>query len=272
VNGRDIASAAADVERRLKEIEFPLEYRAELLRSSSERVAARNRAIGAAVTAAIGIFLVLQACVGSWTLAAVIFLTLPAAVAGGLLAALATGGSISLGVVLGVVGLLGIVIRNGLTLIRHYRCLALAGTDNQAAINGSPARSTYESRRIEPASSEDAAIFAPGIVQRGTWDRFTAILMTAVVTAAAVLPLLLMGNVPGNEVLSSMAAVILGGLVTTTLYSLFCIPAMYLLFTPSRAAELEDLQVSLIGEQELQESISAARASEKEAQQTSVTN
>jgi CzcA family heavy metal efflux pump len=272
VSGRDIASAAADVERRLKEIEFPLEYRAELLRSSTERMAARNHAIGAAITAAIGIFLVLHACVGGWTLAAVIFLTLPAAIAGGVLVALASGGSTSLGAILGLIGALGIAIRNGLTLIKHFQRLAQAPADNQAAANGSALRPTFESRRIDSTSADDAAIFAPGVVQRGTWERFTPILMTAVITAAAVLPLLLMGNVPGSEVLRPMAAVILGGLVTTTLYSLFCIPAMYLLFTPSRASELEDLAVSLVGEQELRESISAARASETEAQQPSITN
>jgi Cu/Ag efflux pump CusA len=272
VSGRDIASAAADVERRLKEIEFPLEYRAELLRSSGERMAARNRAISAAVSAAIGIFLVLQACLGSWSLAAVMFLTLPAAVAGGVLVALAFGGSISLGAILGLVGLAGLAVRNGLGLVKHYQRLALAPEEKQAAINGSALRSQYDTRRVESTSADDAAIFAPGVVQRGTWDRFTPMLMTAVVTAVAVLPLLLIGNVPGNEVLRPMAAVILGGLVTTTLYSLFCVPAMYLLFTPGRASELEDLEVSLVGEQELQESISAPRALEKETQQANVSN
>jgi hypothetical protein len=97
-------------------------------------------------------------------------------------------------------------------------------------------------------------------------------LMTTVITALAVLPLLLMGDVPGNEVLRPMAAVILGGLVTTTLYLLFCVPAMYLLFTPSRATELEDLEVSLVGEQELRESMAGTRAPDKDVQQANVTN
>jgi Cu/Ag efflux pump CusA len=248
-----------------------LEYRAELLRSSAEQLAARNRAISASITAAVGIFLVLQACVGSWSLATALFLTLPAAVAGGLLVALAAGGGISLGAVLGLVAVLGVAVRNGLTLVKHFRYLALAPADTLAATNGTGMRAQYESRHMASSCpDDDAAIFAPGVVQRGTWERFTPILMTAVITTVAVLPLLLMGDVAGNEVLRPMAAVILGGLVTATLYSLFCVPALYLLFMPSRTAELEDLEVSLMGEQELRESIAAARAPEKEAQQANV--
>ena len=67
--GRNVAAVAGDVERRLKDIEFPLEYRAELSEGPTRRLAAQQRAIGAAIAAAIGIFLVLQACVGSWALA-----------------------------------------------------------------------------------------------------------------------------------------------------------------------------------------------------------
>ncbi len=96
--------------------------------------------------------------------------------------------------------------------------------------------------------------------------------MAAVVTAVAVLPLALIGDVPGTEVLRPMAIVILGGLVTSTLFTLFCIPAMYLLFTPSRGVELEDLAVSLIGEQELRESMATSRGSERESHPTIVKN
>ncbi|MCI0335662.1 MAG: efflux RND transporter permease subunit [Planctomycetes bacterium] len=271
VTGRSVASAARDIESRLKEIDFPLEYRAELLRSSAERVVARNRFISALVAAAIGIFLVLQACVGSWGLATALFITLPAAVAGGALAAFAIGGAWSLGALLGLIAVLGIAVRNGLGLIKHYQQLAAAPAETQADVNGSRLRPSHDARtRGETVSPEDAAIFAPGVVQLGTRDRFTPILMTAVITAVAVLPLVFMGDVPGNEFLRPMAIVILGGLVTSTLFSLVGVPAMFLLFKPSRAAELEDLHTSLVGEQELRESLSAAGASEKELQQANV--
>ena len=97
--------------------------------------------------------------------------------------------------------------------------------------------------------------------------------MTAVITAVAVLPLALMGDVPGSEILRPMAIVILGGLVTSTLFSLFCVPAMYLLFTPSRAAELEDLAVSPGRRSKSCASRSPQRrATEKESQPTKVSN
>jgi hypothetical protein len=79
-----------------------------------------------------------------------------------------------------------------------------------------------------------------------------------------------MGDVPGNEILRPMAIVILGGLVTSTCFALFAVPAMFLLFTPSRGGNLEDLEVSLVSEEELRESISASHASDKDMPQASV--
>jgi preprotein translocase subunit SecF len=152
-------------------------------------------------------------------------------------------------------------------LITHYQRLALVPGGEIAGVNASRIRAN--SRGVgEAASTEDIAIFAPGVVQSGTWDRFQPILMTAVITAIAVLPLVFMGDKAGSELLRPMAIVILGGLVTATLYSLFAVPAMYLLFTPSRAAELDDLEVSLVGEQELRESIGGATAAPKELAHT----
>jgi Cu/Ag efflux pump CusA len=271
VKGRDIAAVSADVERRLNEIDFPLEYRAELLESAADRLANRNRALSSAMVAGIGVFLVLQACVGNWSLATAMFVTLPAAVAGGLLAAFAIGGTLSLGAILGLIAVLGIAVRNALALIKHYQHLASTPEDKRANINGWPARWNYGPRaRTETATPDDADIFAPGIVQLGTWERFTPILMTAAITAAAVMPLALMGDVPGNEVLRPMAVVILGGLVTSTLFTLFWVPATFLLFKPSRGQELGDLEVSLVGEEELRESISATRAPDKDLQQANV--
>jgi Cu/Ag efflux pump CusA len=99
-------------------------------------------------------------------------------------------------------------------------------------------------------------------VQRGTWDRFPAILMTALVTAAAVLPLALIGNVPGVEILRPMALVILGGLITSTCFALFAVPAMYLMFASKRGPELEDLGMALVDEQEVRETMAATRSIE----------
>jgi Cu/Ag efflux pump CusA len=270
VQGRSVASVAGDVEKRLLEIDFPMEYRAELLRSSNEQIQARNQLISAIIAAAIGIFLVLQACVGSWGLATILFLTLPAAAVGGALAAFALGGAWSMSALLGLVAVLGIAVRNSLAMIKHYQRLALAPagtTIDEAAIRG---RNPFDGmNRLDSAAAEteDAAIFAPGVVERGTWERFTPVLMTAVVTAVAVLPLALMGDVAGSEILQPMAIVILAGLVTSIVFTLVCVPAMFLLFTPSRNPELDDLEVSLVGEQELRDSIGGAPVMEKEMAQ-----
>jgi Cu/Ag efflux pump CusA len=270
VEDRSVASVAGDVEKRLLEIDFPLEYRAELLRSSSEQIEARNRLIGAVIAAAIGIFLVIQACVGSWGLATILFLTLPAAVTGGALAVFALGGAWSMGALLGLVAVLGVAVRNSLGMINHYRRLALApaGTANgEAATRG---RNSFDGiNRLDSSAAdvEDAAIFAPGVVERGTWERFKPILMTAVVTAVAVAPLAFMGDAAGGEILQPMAIVILGGLVTSVVFALVCVPAMFLLFTPSRNPELDDLEVSLVGEQELRDSMSNTQVTEKEVAQ-----
>jgi Cu/Ag efflux pump CusA len=262
VEGRDVASVAALVESRLLDIDFPLEYRAELLRGSAERLAARHRAIGAVIAAAVGIFLVLQSCIGSWSLAIVLFVTLPAAVAGGALAALAMGGTLSLGALLGLVAVLAIAIRNGISLIQHYQFLSQPLRNDG---NAHQPRPHFEQRlQFEPAARNDDAIVAPEVVRRGTWDRFAPILATAVITAAAFLPFAVMGDVPGTEILHPMSIVVLGGLVSATLFTLLAIPAMFLLFTPSRVNELEDLARHLVGEDELRESIATPRAADDE--------
>ena len=100
-------------------------------------------------------------------------------------------------------------------------------------------------------------------MQRGTWDRFPAILMTAVVTAVAVLPLALIGDVPGIEILARWRSSSSAGLSRRRCSACSAVPAMYLLFTPSRAADLEDLGMSLVGEQELRESIATVALKSK---------
>jgi Cu/Ag efflux pump CusA len=269
VEGREATSVASDVERRLRDIDFPQEYRAELKHGAAERLAERRHVLSAVIATAIAIFLVLQACTGSWKLATALFLTLPAAIVGGAIAALATTGAWSLGAALGIVAVLAIALRNGLSLIRQYQRLALPPeqTDADSVVQS---RSVDQRSRIERTVADDDAIFAPGIVQRGTWDRFVPILMTAAITAVAILPMAVMGDVAGNEILHSMAITVLGGLATTTLFTLFAVPALFLTFTPGRGPELEDLGVELVGEKEFSESIAPARVAEKELQSARV--
>jgi len=223
VRGRDLAAVAAQIERGMKAVQFPLEYRAELLGEYAERLAAQDRVRTFAIAAAIAILLLLQAFFRSWRLAAAVFVTLPMALVGGVLMAfVADDGLLSLGSIAGFVALLGIAVRSGTTLVGHYR-------------------------RLE---QRDGGAFGAELVERGTREWSAPILMTAITMALAVVPLAVSGNIAGLEILRPMAVVILGGLVTTTLLSLVGVPAMYLLFGAAREAELEDLGATVAGEEE----------------------
>jgi CzcA family heavy metal efflux pump len=202
VSGRSLGSVVSDVEATLKNVQFPLEYHAEVLGDATDQQAAQRRTLAIAAIAAVVIFLLLQAAFGSWRLATVTFLTLPAALVGGVLAVLATGGVLSLGALVGFVLVLGIAARNLVTLVSHFQHL----------------------------EREDGETFGPGLVMRGARERLSPILLTAVATALVLVPLLVLGNVPGQEILQPMAVAVLGGLVTATLLNLFVAPALYLRF------------------------------------------
>jgi Cu/Ag efflux pump CusA len=202
VRGRDIGAIAHDIEQRLQTVQFPLGYHAEVLGEYTERQAAESNLLGLALAAAVGIFLLLQLSFGSWRLATLSFLTLPSALVGGLLAAFAAGGIISLGSLVGFFTVFGIAARNGILMINHYQHLE-----------------RYEGET-----------FGMGLVLRGARERLAPILMTALATGLALVPLVIAGEIPGHEIEYPMAVVILGGLVTSTVLNLFIIPAIYLLF------------------------------------------
>ncbi|MCH7891978.1 MAG: efflux RND transporter permease subunit, partial [Gemmatimonadetes bacterium] len=210
VRGRDLGSVVNDVERRIREIEFPLEYHTELMGEYTELQAAQKSMLIYFVASLIGIFLLLQSSFGSWRLAFFFFLSLPVSLLGGALAALAGGNLVSLGSLLGFLAVFAIAARTGLTSITHYRQL--------------------ERREGEPISAS--------LVRRGTAERFAPVVMTAVVAALAFLPFALLGNIAGHEILHPMAGVVLGGLVTTTLVNLLVIPSLYLRFGADAEPEI----------------------------------
>jgi CzcA family heavy metal efflux pump len=213
VNGRTLGSAAREVEDRLQEVKFPLEYHAVVLGEYAEQQSARNRILGIAIAAAIGIFLLLQVAFGSWRLAAVGVVALPVALIGGVLAAFAAGGVLSLGSLVGFLAVLGIAARSGILLIDRYRQI----------------------------QRDEGEAFGPGLVLRGARDRFAPTVTTAIVTVLALLPMTMFGVAPGFEIEQPMAVVILGGLVTSTLLTLFVVPALYLHFGGGAERLEEDL-------------------------------
>jgi CzcA family heavy metal efflux pump len=215
VRGRDADAVMRDVEAALKTVPFSLEYHAEVLGDYATRQAAQQRIIIAGVVALVGIFLLLQASAESWRLAAATFLTLPAALAGGVLAAFLGGGALSLVALFGLLAVLGIGVRNGVLLVR--RCQLL---------------------------EQEGETFGPALVLRGSRERLAPVLMTALATGLALAPFVLFGDIPGHEIVRPIAVIILGGLVTSTLLNLFVMPALYLRFGASREADLGLLQAA----------------------------
>jgi Cu/Ag efflux pump CusA len=206
VRGRDPNAVANDIQQRLQRINFPLEYRAEILGEYQERQAAQGRLLIFGLAAAIGVFLLLQAAFGSWRLATLAFFTLPVALMGGVLAAFAMGG-VSLAALMGLLAVFGVAVRNGIMLIKHYQHL----------------------------EQQEGEVFGPDLVLRGARERLGPILMTALAAGLALLPLGVSGNIAGEEIAHPMAIIILGGLVTSTILNLFIVPSLYLRFVPRRA-------------------------------------
>jgi len=209
LDGRNRDGVVADVARRLQDVAFPLEYHAEVLSADTQPV---GRLISIGIAAAIGIFLLLQAFLGSWRLAALSFFTLPMAVAGGVLGTLATGGKLSLGSYIALFAVFGFATRSSVLLLDRFR-------------------------QLEPGEGE--AVGA-GMVLTGARERFAPVVMTGLATGLVFIAVLIMGGRPGYELLRPAAAVLLAGLVTSLLLILFLLPVLYLRFGFSRAAEVPE--------------------------------
>ncbi len=148
-----------------------------------------------------GIVLLLFVDFGAWRPTLLVALTIPFALVGGVFAVTITTGVVSLGSMVGFVTVLGIAARNGIMLVSHFRHL--------------------ETKEVVP--------FGMGLVLRGAEERLAPILMTALATGLALLPLAITGNKPGQEIEYPLAVVILGGLVTSTLLNLSLLPPLYFL-------------------------------------------
>ena len=200
VEGRGLGDVVDEVDDRLAKVSFPHEYHADVIGEFKERQQAQGHIVNYGLAAAIGILVLLQTCIGSFRVAALAFITLPFALVGGVLAAFATGGLITLGSLVGFLTVFGIAARNCILLINHFQHL----------------------------ENEEGEPFGPELVLRGARERLAPILMTALATGLALVPLVMSGEIPGAEIEYPMAIVILGGLATSTLLNLLVIPALYL--------------------------------------------
>jgi CzcA family heavy metal efflux pump len=209
VSGRGVGDVARDVERQLAEVNFPIEYHAELLGDYAERQGGEQRALLYALVAVIGIVLLLQAAFGSWRPAFLVFLMLPASLAGAVVAIFASGSTWSLGSLAGLVVVTGIAARNGIVLVRRYQRLEAAG--------GRPG--------------------GAALVHHGAMERLAPVVLAALAGGLALLPLVVFGDTAGYEVVHPLAVTVLGGLVTSTLLSLVILPVLYLRFAARSGLE-----------------------------------
>jgi len=196
----------------LADVKFPTGYHPEFLGEYAEAQASRQRIMLLSIIAVIAILLILYVDFQSWRLVLLMACMLPLALLGGVAGAVLVGGVISLGSLVGFVTVLGIAARNAIMLVSHYRHL----------------------------QSEEDLPAGESLVIRGAEERLAPILMTALTTGLALVPLVILGNVPGQEIEYPMAFVILGGIVTSTFLNLFVLPVAFQLFGDSpRAIEPE---------------------------------
>ena len=200
VAGRDLRSVVTDMRRIIEEeVELPEDYHVEYGGQFENEENASRTLLIASIFAIMVIYLLLYNQFRSLTQSAVILINLPLALVGGVLVLWLTGSDLSIPAIIGFISLFGIATRNGMLLIERYNDLRAEG------------HSLRES------------------IMHGSADRLNPILMTALTTALALIPLALGGDLPGNEIQSPMAKVILGGLATSTLLNGFIVPVMYML-------------------------------------------
>jgi Cu/Ag efflux pump CusA len=210
ISGRSAGDVRKDVRDRIRNTQFPLEYHAEAIGAAAGDEATVSHALIFGLVALVGIFLLLQAAFRSWRLATMAFLTLPVALVGGMAASLIDGTSFQLGAVIGLFAVFAIAARNVVALIDHYQ-------------------------RLEQV---EGRVHGPDLIVEGAGDRYLPILTTAVATGMALIPFLFLGSRAGLEVVHPMALVVLGGLITSTVLSLFVVPALYLSFGGGPQPEL----------------------------------
>ena len=201
VKGRALSGFEHDVKQRIAaQVSLPRGTYLVYGGDAQEQTRAQQDLLVHSALAVVGVALLLTLALGSLRSTVLVFANLPFALAGGVVMVLVTGGVLSIGALVGFVTLFGITLRNAIMLISHYR--HLVEVDGQAW-------------------DKTTAI-------RGAAERLSPILMTALVTALGLLPLALTSGAPGNEIEGPMAAVILGGLITSTLLNLLILPTLAL--------------------------------------------
>jgi CzcA family heavy metal efflux pump len=198
VEGVPLSVFWRDLKTTLAEVSLPADMRIELTGAAVEEAEARTQLIANALLAGLAVLALIYVALGSLRQTMLILANLPFALVGGVMAVQLTGGSLSIGSVVGFVTLFGITVRNSIMLLSHYRHLLEA----------------------------EAAEWSLALVLRGAAERLPSILMTALVTALAMLPIALNSDNPGREIMGPMAAIIIGGLLSSAALNLLVMPAL----------------------------------------------
>jgi Cu/Ag efflux pump CusA len=214
VDGRSVGSVASDAQDLVRSTAFPLEYHAEVLQDYADESSDRWLFIGLCIAAAIAVLLVLQAAFRSWLLAFTVAVALVAALAGGVVAALIDGNLVTIGSIMAFLAVFGLAARQSLMFVERAQEL-----------------------RGEGDGTIDAEL-----VRRTLHERLAPTVLTAVTVGLVFLPFLFIGGAAGGEIVGAMAAVVVGGLVSTLAVSLVVVPALYLRFG-SRAEHGEDVEM-----------------------------
>ncbi len=205
VAGRDQKSAVEEIQQVVSEkIKLPEGYRIEYGGQFEAEAEASRTLVLASLLSLLVIFLLLFNEFKSLKTASIILLNLPLALIGGVFSIWVTSGILSIPAIIGFITLFGVATRNGILLVSRYQTLQE---------EGKPIRET---------------------IMEGSVDRLSPILMTALTAGLALIPLAIAGDLPGNEIQSPMAKVILGGLLTSTLLNIFVVPVVYFLSNKNR--------------------------------------
>lgn len=205
VAGRDLRGVVNDIQAAIGEnVQLPEGYHIEYGGQFESEASASRSLLFTSILALLVILVLLYMEFKDLILAGIILLNLPLALIGGVFAVWLTSGILSIPAIIGFITLFGVATRNGILLVSRYDALMQEGLQ------------LYDT------------------VMKGSLDRLTPILMTALTAALALIPLALSGSEPGNEIQSPMAKVILGGLLSSTLLNIFIIPAVYFIIQSKR--------------------------------------
>ena len=199
VSGRDLHSAVQEIRRRIdQDVELPSGYYVEMGGQFESEQEATRTVILFSIGSVVAILVLLYLLFGNFRQPILVMVNLPLALIGGIMAVLLTDGIMSIASLVGFITLFGIAVRNGIIMISHYNYLI----------------------------DKEGMPLMQAVIQ-GSMQRLSPILMTALTTGLALIPLAIAADKPGSEIQSPMAIVILGGLITATFLNLFVVPALF---------------------------------------------